>query len=654
MRLPYNLLRKACQARRELSKAPSELDLIQAELVQVRHELTVKQRELINTRNSLGEKVTGFNRVEEVLRKQVEELETKQTQTQQFLEKTKQALEQTQQVLTEKQREISENRSSTEASNQSFNQVELALKSRVKELETELSQTHQQLDRTQLELKEIRNSVETEVSRFNQVELALKKQVEELEAEVETHSSLLDAAESKIGELQGFVDRELDMSIGSIKAQYETQVEFLESQIQALTRDNQEKQAMYDVLLGHTIQPRRFPGINPMEILGNKFIDALMMETKAVFDGHETGANSITLSPRLPVSPQLVKKNLELLKMIARLSVEQSLKVVGNKGLIEIEIVDPSKTKDKPKTESGIDLGVPADWFSNLILTGESALIAGVKQRPQHLKICGESESGKSATVSNGIDILKGVMPNLRVMLADPLSETGESSWNIPATWKTDDQCRNAIKWTAQLVEHRKAGKDQERIPTLVIVDEIDTLLEGSKDYAGAIKKIWKQGRHQGVWLWVLGQSPNATPFPGFNLSDFNNCICLYLNQTASYAIEQQKSIPSNLMVKYHDMTETERYITLVKPKRGKPFITASVKPDSFKEFTSTIPVEEISRSTESAEPPVEIDCSQEISDLSNEGLTASQIVEKIWKLKPSRSQEYLDRVEQVKEVIVR
>ena len=44
-----------------------------------------------------------------------------------------------------------------------------------------------------------------------------------------------------------------------------------------------------------------------------------------------------------------------------------------------------------------------------------------------------------------------------------------------------------------------------------------------------------------------------------------------------------------------------------------------------------------------------DIDMSQEILTLSCEGLTASQIVERIWGLKPSRSKSYQDRLDLVK-----
>lgn len=433
----------------------------------------------------------------------------------------------------------------------------------------------------------------------------------------------------RVAELTEYVEVEVPGLIDQLKAEYENALTQAEQQLAALLEDNRQKQQMYDALLGKMQSPVRFEGVNPMEILGNHFIDVYLRHTKLVMDAHKAGGNIIGLKPRQYTSPSVVRREVEMLEVVAKDKVEMRL----NAGIFEFLIGEP---EPKPAKDKQPEFTEPvADWFERIVLSGETEPLTDENRKIQHLKIVGESESGKSSFINNALTVVRKFASDVVIKLADPLAGVGESKWDMPSEWSDDDGCREAIEWAAELVERRKQNPRLAHTPTILIVDEIDTVLEGHKDVSAAVKQVWKQGRHVGVWLWTIGQSVNVTAYPGLNLSDFNNCVCVYLNQSVPYAVEQQKSLPPKLADDYFKRVNAgSKYLCMVKPKRGIPFVCESPAPSSFGQSPVVTVCEPETQSASELE---------RIKSLKTANHTTAEIIEKVYGLKPSRAARYAE-----------
>jgi hypothetical protein len=187
---------------------------------------------------------------------------------------------------------------------------------------------------------------------------------------------------------------------------------------------------------------------------------------------------------------------------------------------------------------------------------------------PNHLRVAGASESGKSYLINQ---FIAGGLASVGVaadfVVLDPFGS--DTSWVTPPTVTDDPEAAAAI-----VVEWSEAAKDRstrlER-PTILVIDEGDTLI---KDFAlaGAVKDLLKMGRHANRFLWLCGQNGNT--IPSMQWSDLRNMAQIYLGGVAvDYCENGLKGRDRNrLLGELEALSAATRYYALIQRKDAKPY----------------------------------------------------------------------------------
>jgi hypothetical protein len=149
------------------------------------------------------------------------------------------------------------------------------------------------------------------------------------------------------------------------------------------------------------------------------------------------------------------------------------------------------------------------------------------KTEPQHIRVCGESESGKSHLVNQLISQgLQYFGVDADYLLIDPFQS--QTDWAIKPT------ISNNLEMTISEIESwaNKADDDSPPLdkPMILIVDEIDRVIIKEKSVVNHLRSIWSGGRHKGIFLWVIGQNANVKKLTPLDWSDLDNVSQIYLN----------------------------------------------------------------------------------------------------------------------------
>lgn len=333
---------------------------------------------------------------------------------------------------------------------------------------------------------------------------------------------------------------------------------------------------------------------------------------KAWFDTKERLI--VWLKPRPHNAPSL--KDLEKQTEYLAREYEAESVIVGNNGGC-IEFVIDFRSTSKSTTNPSLIIPAPANWLETLVLP---------EGNPQHIRVVGESESGKSALVSNIIGIFQSQYPDIQVKLLDPLGDSGDSEWDIPRTAANAEECHQKLQDYAAKMDDGKMSQ-----PTILIQDEIDSMIaDHAKSVTDPLRKILKQGRHKNLWLIIIGQSPNVGG-TSMALADWNNSQQIFIGTTIEKALSTyiHDSKTSSLMrsqveARYH--SDDHKYYAAVvpKPKHGKAFIADLPKPGTYSDVPSEFP-----------EAP---------QTLIKQGMSTADIILKLYGMKPSRSEEYQNR----------
>lgn len=252
---------------------------------------------------------------------------------------------------------------------------------------------------------------------------------------------------------------------------------------------------------------------------------------------------------------------------------------------LEVELGRLSKKLNAKESKVGFE------WTTEQI---EALLVRTLEdgtRRPNHLRIAGESESGKSHFVNQLISQgLKHFGLECDYELYDPYPS--DTRWAIPPTISDDSKAVLArLNHWKEVIEDQDAAK-RER-PLVLVCDEADEMIRQYKaDFVECVKAVWKRGRHLNVILWLLGQNGNVKNLAPLDWSDLKNAGGIYLNQVCfDYLKNAMKGRAMNSLTgELEVIAEKHPYYALVHPKgKSRPYPVAVPKV-LFPNTTTTTP----------------------------------------------------------------
>jgi len=198
--------------------------------------------------------------------------------------------------------------------------------------------------------------------------------------------------------------------------------------------------------------------------------------------------------------------------------------------------------------------------------------------RPQHCRISGESESGKSHLVNQLLTSgLKALGLDIDVELYDPYPS--DTNWKIKPTIADDPAAvvTALASWREICESDQPATRER---PLLIVLDEADEMIrQFGEQVTSSIKALIKRGRHCNLIIWLLGQ--NANVVKGMDWSDLRGAAGIYLNQCGyEYVKNGLKGRNCNVLQGELDAIAAKTpYYAIVHPKAApRPYAVAVPK----------------------------------------------------------------------------
>jgi hypothetical protein len=199
----------------------------------------------------------------------------------------------------------------------------------------------------------------------------------------------------------------------------------------------------------------------------------------------------------------------------------------------------------------------------------------GGRLEPNHLRIAGESESGKSHTINQfitqGLQHF-GVYCDYEIL--DPFPS--QTEWQVKPTISNNPEgVLERLKHWEEICNDETPGLEK---PLIVVIDEIDRMiLKFGKDCVSTLRSIWGGGRHKSIFLWAIGQNANVKKLSPLDWSDLDNCAQIYLNSSALQYIKNgldgQDTKPLEGELKH--VKKSSKFYAVVKVKGLDPYATA-------------------------------------------------------------------------------
>lgn len=412
-----------------------------------------------------------------------------------------------------------------------------------------------------------------------------------------------------------------------------------------------EQLGLKEELLRKAKLPKLAGGISRTEYYANKIISYLYengIDCDFADSWEESTHDLIRLIPKNGVTKKDLERYSEQLQLELRLSNAPSFEIT--QGCIQIRLdtrlIETTKQEKKTKLSLVVD-----EWLSDVIA------------KVIHLKLDGETQSGKSTCVANICSILSGIYKDAEFVSIDPkypLSLAGIAPESL-ASWQRIPKyprIENALAGLQELADTVRlrlelagqdiaAGKPIRKFPKIVfVVDEIDWIaLEYSKEAIDLLQVGLKVGAALNVVVVYLGQTPRCSKLK-MTKDDFRNSTNISLGSNIPDAIETyifDEDYKRELLELYwQEMNKGNVYICLVSQKGKKPFLAQLPLPGTYKPAKNpeTLSI----KSSGFSEVP-----DNTILQLINDGFKDSEIVETLWSLKPSRSEDYQQAVARVK-----
>lgn len=472
-------------------------------------------------------------------------------------------------------------------------------------------------------IKEALNKIELEREEMNLDFIAKCEELEVSRVRYETD------AETRIS----------DMEVAK-KAEIESVIQLYEGELNTLT----EALLLRENIITNSKLPKLSKGIGRVDVIANRIID--FYHTRHLIldyaDGwQEPEYDLIRLTPRVG-SKKEVEQVLDDLQLELRLNdcpsvdiVQGTLQFKLNTSNVKTEIESIPK-REKPTVVTG-------DWLRDI-----AAKII-------HAKVDGETQSGKSTLVQNLATLFSEIHQDAEFISIDPkfpmsvIDSPNLQPWRRNPAYKGIDTALEGLKDMAVLVERRLEllsddvanGEPPRKFAKKVyVVDEIDWIMSRyGKEATNALQVGLKVGAALNVVVVYLGQSPRCSKL-GMTKDDFRNTTNISLAQNIPDALNtyvyDELDKKDLLSLYYREINSGNVYIALVMPKGQRAFLGQMPKPNAYLENTK----------------PVEIDKSSEVIQLHSEGLKVSQIVEKLWNIKQSKSENYTVKRDFVYEVL--
>lgn len=571
----------------------------------------------------------------------------------------------------------------------------------------EAQANYQELETKSREMFEQGQSLQTRVIELEQerrsLDIELKRLTTEYNAAIVKQALLQDEAESKEKELRelDLINERLQVQLSTIKANlievWSEKLRLKEQEIHRLATELKANQQRYEqnlkkahaeedaareglvnarqrivVLeeeLAHLKAPKRLSNANWFFNLANEvgnYISDRGMPVDVLKAMEEEAIVAIDLKPHrisdhrlIPNLCHRIQDDLELpVKPIIHANEDFSLTV---------HVLDKKRAKK-------VEFIEPQDWIQQVLIREKRGQV-----NTYHARFVGESESGKSTLVVNSMGCVQAAIPTVQFTIADPVYSGGESGWEaFNPQYRSDEEAYQGLIAFYQFFLDRQSGLKKKDGVKIFILDEFDTTLTNHPDLKPIVKALWKQGRHQDCYLWAIGQSPLVADF-GLRRDDVQNVVGLYLGTSIPRAFGDCFIAPKEeikLLQEYHARRDAgQYYLALCRPKGNeRVFIAQTPKEGTYAYKQGLQPI------AKPTQPPLkpnvdyysaefDVDAVKQqleasmkggsedsvrslVLGLHHQGKTVAEIVETIWKLKPSRSNEYKQKKQQVEAIL--
>jgi len=404
-------------------------------------------------------------------------------------------------------------------------------------------------------------------------------------------------------------------------------------------------------LLKQAKLPKLASGISRTEYYSNKLINFLYsknIDCDYADSWEEYAYDLIRLVPKNATLKD-IKNYSEELQIELRLQSLPTFEIV--QGCIQIKIDTRLVDTVPKKQESKLKL-VTDDWLPE------------IAKKIIHGKVDGETQSGKSTFVQNLSNLLSSIYSDTEFISIDPkypLSldwESHLSDWQRKPKYPGIKTALDGLKELSGEINHRlelvtediQNGKKPRKFSKKIfIVDEIDwIILEYGKQATDNLQIGLKVGAALNVIVVYFGQTPRCSKLK-MTKDDFRNSTNISLGSNIPDAINTyvfDDSYGRELLDLYwRENNAGNVFICLVAQKGKKPFLAKLPEPGKH-----TPPKNLESTNDDGFEFNSVGDTA--IIQLINEGFKDSEIVQRLWDIKPSRSQDYkncINRVENIR-----
>lgn len=344
--------------------------------------------------------------------------------------------------------------------------------------------------------------------------------------------------------------------------------------------------------------PKLASGISRTEYYANKIISYLFengIDCDFADSWEESTHDLIRLIPKNGTTKKDLENHTEQLQLELRLSTSPKFEIT--QGCIQIRL-DTRLIETIPKEKTNKLKLVIDEWLPDILA------------KVIHLKLDGETQSGKSTCVANICSVLSCIYKDAEFISVDPkyplslagIAPESLASWQRIPKYPRIDNALAGLQELADTVRLRlelagqdvAAGKPIRKFPKIVfVVDEIDWIaLEYSKEAIDLLQVGLKVGAALNVVVVYLGQTPRCSKLK-MTKDDFRNSTNISLGSNIPDAIETyifDEDYKRELLDLYwQEMNKDNIYICLVSQKGKKPFLGQLPLPGSYKPMSSKL-----------------------------------------------------------------
>ncbi len=398
--------------------------------------------------------------------------------------------------------------------------------------------------------------------------------------------------------------------------------------------------------------PKLANGISRTEYYANKIISYLFengIDCDFADSWEESTHDLIRLIPKNGTTKKDLEKHSEQLQLELRLSTAPTFEIV--QGCIQLRL-DTHIIETAPKEKKNKLALVTGDWLTD------------IAKDIIHARVNGETGSGKSSFVCNLANILTHIHKSAKFISNDPkypLSLDWElelSDWQRKPKYKGIENALQGLVAMTGEIKHRldlvtidvESNRKPRKFNKQVwLIDEIDWIISDyGNDATNELRTGLKVGRALEVVIIYFGQTDRCSRLK-MTKDDFRNTTNISLGSNIPDAIElyvHDQGLAKELLELYWlENNRGNKYLALVAQVGKKPFLAQLPEPGTYKPASSDKNLEcPFSNSSRFLEIPDKV-----ISELVNDGLRDSEVVERLWSLKPSRSDDYQQAVARVK-----